>query len=560
MKKWVLGIGGSDHDFSATLASGTDIRVSIEEERLSRVKHGPSLWYQNPIARSLNYCLDACGICLTDIDHVVSSDSLPIKVRDELASIPISLYSHHLCHAASAYVMLPPKSRAAILVYDGWGSNVLSSKEQRYRRETFSFYLAGPDGISCLGQRLGLSRNEPDDYPIGVCDSIGMLYEIATSAIGFNIMDAGKTMGLAAYGQPLYYNVLRSFMTLGNEFGSCFECMTDSPHIYAAIREIIENGTNSFAVKADLACSIQVIINEVLMHCVNLFSGNSFDYLCLAGGCALNTVANSELIKRSPFSVPIVIPPHCSDAGLGLGALYLYTIENDCQAEITFKGGTVNPGIARPGRIYSSEDCQRAVNRVYPQLARDTSLDSLGALAGALAGGAVIGFFNGPSEIGPRALGGRSILADPRDGRVREVINRRFKGREPFRPLAPMVLAEEFDSYFQSAAHADPFMLKVADAKPRCLREAPAIVHADGTARVQVVGPDGDPVLRHLLYNFKELTGLPMLLNTSFNRRGEPIVESPADAVDSCLGMELDGLYLDGAFYRRAEVYTEHHK
>src|SRR5688572_4478815 len=192
----------------------------------------------------------------------------------------------------------------------------------------------------------------------------------------------------------------------------------------------------------------------------------------------------------------------------------------------------------------------------YPQLVQDASVQCGSDLARVLAQGAIVGVLNGPSEIGPRALGGRSIFADPRDAMTRERLNRRIKHREPFRPLAPMVLRSRYSDYFLDDRCADPFMLKVARARERCNRDAPAVVHVDGTARVQVVPDDGDAFLVELLRAFEASTGVGVVINTSFNRRGEPIVESPADAVDAFLGMELDGLYMDGAFYRRSEPFS----
>ena len=194
-----------------------------------------------------------------------------------------------------------------------------------------------------------------------------------------------------------------------------------------------------------------------------------------------------------------------------------------------------------------------AIQQFYPRLSLDPSVCKTQDLARLLADGEVIGVFNGPSEIGPRALGGRSILADPMKVSVRERINRLVKKREPYRPLAPIVLEQKYDEYFHDRRHADPYMLKIARVRERCRREAPAVVHVDGTARVQIVGEDGDPFLVDLLNDFEAITGRGVLLNTSFNRRGEPIVESPLDAVDAFVGMQLDGLYFDGEFYRLAK-------
>jgi carbamoyltransferase len=268
----------------------------------------------------------------------------------------------------------------------------------------------------------------------------------------------------------------------------------------------------------------------------------------------LNAVANTFLIEHASFSAPVIIPPYADDSGIALGALWLYARNRDgSNPHMTFRGAPVAPAIARPGREYSDAEVLAAARNAYPRAAVDASIGGPEDLVPLLASGEVLGFFDGRSEFGPRALGGRSILADPRRAAVRERINRRIKQREPFRPLAPVVLASTYRDYFENARLADPYMIKVARATERCRREAPAVVHADGTARVQVVDDAAGTSLARLLRAFGRETGLPMLLNTSFNRRGEPIVESPADAFDAFLAMGLDGLYINGAFYRSAE-------
>jgi carbamoyltransferase len=317
------------------------------------------------------------------------------------------------------------------------------------------------------------------------------------------------------------------------------------------IEMLLLDGKGSFKVKADLAASLQAITNKTLLHCASFFRNYSIDVLCLSGGCALNTVANSFLVANSTLQVPIVIPPHSGDSGIALGALWLEQFRRNGSApHFTFRGQPLSPAISRPGRSYSKEERQSAVQQYYPRVALDASIITAVDLAHVIADGAIVGLFNKGSEIGPRALGGRSIIADPRSVMTREKINRLIKGREPYRPLAPIVLESKYDEYFLDDRNADPFMLKIAQVSEACRKLAPAVVHVDGTARVQVIPGDGDPFLIELLQEFERITGLGILINTSFNRRGEPIVESPVDAVDAFLGMGLDGLYLDGEFYR----------
>lgn len=554
MPRWILGLGGSDHDFSAALMCDGDIRVAIEQERLSRRKYGKTLWFESPVQKAIDYCLAAEGISMGDVSAIVSGDTLPARVRHDLRSNDLHLYPHHLCHAASAYMMLPRGAKAGVLVYDGFGSVCGPAEDELHcKRETFSFFVFHPEGHECVGRNLGTASVEGDDFPVVVTDSMGLLYELVTAVLGYDPMDAGKTMGLSSYGRPRHTGLLKSFIRYGEDPSEFFRCSLQDPEVAERLGRLLTRGPNAFAAKADLAASIQAIMDETALRSLRFFQNRGIGHLCISGGCALNTVTNSFLVEKSPLDVPISIAPYCGDAGLGFGALWLHEFEHSGRSpELSFRGMPLAPGLSRPGRIYSADERTAAVQQFYPRLSQDPSVRGTRDLAQALANGELIGVFNGRSEIGPRALGGRSIVADPAKVSVRERINRIVKRREPYRPLAPIVLEHRYDDYFHDRRHADPYMLKVARAREKCLREAPAVVHVDGTARVQVVGEGGDPFLSGLLHDFEALTGRSVLLNTSFNRRGEPIVESPLDAVDAFVGMRLDGLYLDGEFYRLA--------
>lgn len=553
---WRLGIGGSNHDTSAVIVNDMDIRVAIEQERLSRRKHGGAYWYENPVQRSIDYCLDAEGIGIDDVDAIVAADTIPATLRHALRGRTLREYSHHLCHAASAYLMLPRGTKAGVLVYDGFGSvrGVAPGDCHRELRETLSFFFFGPEGYREMGCTTGLGFIEREEFPIGVTNSIGMFYELVTAMLGYDLMESGKTMGLAAYGTPRYVNVLEQFIGYGTTPIDCFQCRTDDPRLTSTIDELLLRQGGSFSVRADMASSAQYIVNKALLNASSFFIGMDIDHLCLSGGCALNTVATSWLVDHSPLNVPITSPAHCGDAGLGLGAVWLETFERTSTLPIfSFRGDTVKPHLARPGRLYSANERRSAALDFYPRLALDPSVVCADQLAKTIADGAIVGVFNGRSEIGPRALGGRSILADPRSPLIRERLNREMKRREPFRPFAPLVLQSRYSTYFLDERFADPYMLKVARVTPRLASDAPAVVHIDGTSRPQVVeDQEGDPFLVSLLLAFERLTGVGILLNTSFNRRGEPIVESPADAIDAFLGLGLDGLYLDGDYYRAA--------
>ncbi len=552
MQKWLLGLGGSNHDFSAALMCGNDIRVCIEAERLTRRKHGLAHWYENPLKKSIDYCLTAEGILIDQIDLIVSSDVLPARVRHDLRDIPVKSFPHHLCHAASAYMMLPPQAKAGVIVFDGYGSIVDKGTDPDTNlRETISLFVFGPEGYKRIGGAVGIGQVESDEFGIGVTNSIGMLYEVITGLLDFAPMESGKTMGLSSHGTPQYLNALEEFVTYGDDVSDCFRCATDEPALIARVEQILMAHHGSFSVKADLAASVQMLVNKTLLHCAGFFKIQNIDYLLVSGGCGLNTVANTFLEQHSTRGIPIVVPPHCGDAGLGLGAMWLHLFEKQgVSPSLTFRNQKLSPAISRPGRQYSKEEHRVAVQQFYPRIAIDASVSSPRDLARVLAQGAIVGVMNGRSEIGPRALGGRSILADPRSSMVREKINRLIKHREPFRPFAPIVLSSHYEKYFVDSRCADKFMLKTPRATDICRRDAPAIVHIDGTARVQVVAEDGDSFLIELLREFFEITGVGILLNTSFNRKGEPIVETPLDAIDAFLGMGLDGLYIDGAFYR----------
>ena len=554
MPRWVLGLGGSDHDFSAALMCDGDIRVAIEQERLSRRKYGRTLWFESPVQKAIDYCLAAEGISMGDVSAILSSDTLPARVRHDLRSHDLHLFPHHLCHAASAYMMLPRGAKAGVLVYDGFGSVSGPAEDELHcKRETFSFFVFHPEGHECLGRNLGTATVEGDDFPVVVSDSMGLLYELVTAVLGYDPMDAGKTMGLSSHGRPRYADLLKTFIRYGEDPSEFFRCPLHDFEIAMTLEQLLSQRPNAFGAKADLAASVQAIMDETVLRALKFFQNRGIDHLCISGGCALNTVTNSFLVERSPLDVPVSVAPHCGDAGLGFGAFWLHEFEKTRRApELTYRGKPLAPGLSRPGRIYSADERTAAVQQFYPRLSLDPSVRGTRDLAQLLAEGELIGVFNGPSEIGPRALGGRSIVADPMKVSVRERINRVVKRRESYRPLAPVVLERRYDDYFHDRRHADPYMLKVARVRERCLREAPAVVHIDGTARVQVVGDDGDPFLSGLLNDFEVLTGRGVLLNTSFNRRGEPIVESPLDAMDAFVGMQLDGLYFDGEFYRLA--------
>ena len=542
----VLGLGGSCHDFSAAIARGTDIRVAIEEERLSRRKHGASWWYQNPVARSTDYCLKAEALELGAVDVVVSSELLPLRAQAAFPSGRLRLYPHHRCHAESALLVAPPAGRTGVIVYDGMGS-IRDRSANRADRETFSFWLLEDRKLIQIGETSGTSWIE-SDMESGSSNSIGHLYDLVTLVLGFGPFEEGKTMGLAAFGEPSFLPLLERHAHLGGNMDCCFEADPMATGLAHELEAALASSKNSFQARANLAASIQALIEKVLLHCWSLMAPSNPEVLAVAGGCGLNSVANGRLSSVLPASVPLIIPPFPGDAGLALGAIGIWARELDERAIMTFFGASDLTAVARPGRLYSQAELDAAVLAAYPRLAEDTAVKGPADIADRIAAGEIVGCFNGRSEMGPRALGGRSIFASPRHASTRERLNRQIKRREPFRPLAPMVLASRFDAFFSDPRQADSFMIKVAAVRPERQADIPAVVHVDGTARVQVI-PDEDPFIGAILRALEEKTDIPIMINTSFNRRGEPIVETPGDAVDAFLGLGLDGLWLENRYF-----------
>jgi carbamoyltransferase len=548
--EWILGFGGSTHDFSAALSRGSDIQVAVEAERVSRVKYGHPAWFGDPLRGAAEYCLAAADVSIDQIARRTSSDLLASRTLQEW---DIHAYPHHLCHAASAVMMLPPATRACVIVYDGNGS----AREVHPGRplpseltiETFSFFEFADCQLRRLGGTYGQRQTEWLGLFDGGTNSAGQLYELVTVMLGFQRTEAGKTMGLAAWGKPRLREALHEHLEIGQTMQDVLTVDPFAGELQERITRHLHDAHDPFSARADLAASAQAVLDECLLRCYDLIADLDFDVLCVAGGCGLNTVSNGVLAERLAKQRRLLVPPHAGDAGIALGSLWLDARERTDEAfQMTLAGRPLMPHVGRPGRAYPASRIRHAIGEALPGASYDPGVSSPPQLARVLARGDIVGVFNGSSEIGPRALGGRSILADPRSSARKERINREIKHREPFRPLAPMILAEHFSSYFAPPGAANEFMLVIAQANDTCAQLAPAVVHVDGSARVQVLGKDGDPFLVALLEAFNALTGVPILLNTSFNQAGEPIVETPEEAIAAALAMQLDGLWLDGHY------------
>jgi len=594
---YLLGISAYYHDAAACLVSDGEIVAAAQEERFTRKKHDAGF-----PSHAIRYCLDEAKIRPDEIDYVVFYDkpfvkferlletylafapqglksfitALPVWLKDKLFQKTVIsdelqdlwgkhidwaerlLFSeHHLSHAASAFFP-SPFNDAAVLTMDGVGEWTTTS-------------LA-------LGSGNTLSVHKEIHFP----HSLGLLYSAFTYYTGFKVNSGEyKVMGLAPYGEPKYAKLIRDHLidikedgsfaldmsyfnyctglTMTNEkFDKLFGGPPRKPESQLAQREM------------DLAASIQAITEEVVIGLAKgIAKSTGQKNLCLAGGVALNCVANGKLLRENVFD-NIWIQPAAGDAGGALGAaLGAYHIMLN-QPRTVAKGIDGMKG-SYLGPEYQHADVTERLTRCGAVFSKHSEEEVIELTAQALAAGKAVGWMNGRMEFGPRALGGRSILADPRSPTMQKLLNLKVKFRESFRPFAPSVLREDVAEWFEMDADS-PYMLLVADVvkskrRPMTNEEQalfgidklnvprsslPAITHVDYSARVQTVHKETNPRYYKLIKRFKEITGCPVLVNTSFNVRGEPIVCTPEDAFRCFMGTELDVLVVANTFMQKA--------
>jgi carbamoyltransferase len=543
-----LGLGGSNHDFSACLVDGGDIVSGIEEERISRIKY--SVGVNSMFNESWRYCLDAHRVSLEDVDAIVADDTLLPSAYFRFRS-KTTLIRHHLSHAASTF--LPsPFPRAAILVVDGAGSLI-----DEHGVETMTTALGDGSTITELTKVFGTNwstdgLNRAKIYQAGDADhSLGYMYKAVSRAIGFVLYEEkdwylsedGKTMGLAPYGTQRYCEEFRKYRNLLPD--GRYELHLKNGGLLDFIEHALDSftGDERFARGADLAYAAQDLLEETLIHAARqLHADTGLTELCLAGGVALNCVANGKILRETAFE-NIFVQPAAGDGGCAVGnAYYGYHVLGGMPRD---RGPSTTQRPQRHaylGRSYTDTEITVALassGLPYQKVEAPARL-----AATALARGCLLGWFTGGSEFGPRALGHRSIVADPRRAEMKDILNARVKHRESFRPFAPAVLAEYVSEYFDLSIES-PYMLLVAPVRPEKQGDVPAIVHVDGTARVQTVTRAENGRYRELIEWFHRLTGVPVILNTSFNDRGEPIVETPSQALAFFGPSKLDYLVLE---------------
>ena len=592
MSKSILGISAYYHDSAAALVIDGDIIAAAQEERFSRKKHDAGF-----PTHAVRYCLEEAGISLEDLDYVVFYDkplikferlletylafvpsgfksflaSMPVWLKDKLflkttlkkelaalisggkgkeSDVPPLLFSaHHKSHAASAFFP-SPYEKAAVLCLDGVGEWATSSV--------------------WLGEGHSLQAQWEIDFP----HSLGLLYSAFTYYTGFRVNSGEyKLMGLAPYGEPEYVDLILdnlldvkadgsyrldmsyfNYATGLTMTNSKFDALFGGPPRKAE-SEITQR-------EMDIARSIQVVTEEVVLKIArNVHKELGVDYLCLAGGVALNCVSNGRILREGPFR-DIWIQPAAGDAGGALGAalsVWHEYLDNPRQ---------VNGNDSMRGAYLGPRSSERAIQDYLDSVnARYETLDDdalIPRLAEVLDGENVVGWAQGRMEFGPRSLGGRSIIGDPRSQKMQSVMNLKIKYRESFRPFAPAVKADRVSDWFEIDRRS-PYMLLVAPVKedkrlamteqqqqlfgieklniPRS--QIPAITHVDYSARIQTVHSDTNPRFYKLLDAFEARTGCPVLVNTSFNVRGEPIVCTPEDAYRCFMRTEMDYLVLE---------------
>jgi len=537
----VLGINAVFHDPAAALVVDGRIVAAAEEERFNRRKHGkrpvPFSTWELP-EQSARWCLEEGGIDVTQLDAIAysydpnlapsSGDDITADGWEPLrtlfarraplflsAAFPgldptkVTFVPHHLAHAASA-CMAAPFPSSAVMTIDGRGENTshLAGRWRDGRIEVIS------------EQRLP--------------HSLGLMYEEVTDHLGFlRSSDEYKVMALAAYGKPAWLDVMRNIVRTHD--GGFHVQPMDWNELAPAARS--EKWSRAHA---DLAASVQARLEEVLLELVSwLHERTGERYLTLAGGVALNCVANARLFAEGPFH-DIWVQPASGDAGTALGAaLYIASQHGDRIQPMTS---------AALGRRWSDDQLEEWLRRARVGFERPD--DIARAAAEVIAADGTVGWFQGRSEFGPRALGHRSLLANPRRAENLARLND-IKGREQFRPVAPMVLAERSAEIFEGKLPS-PYMLFTHNVRRGWRERVAAIVHVDGSARVQTVDRREEPLVARLLDNVDELTGVPVVVNTSLNTASRPMVDDPRDALECFGSTPLDALAIGPFLVRRA--------
>ncbi|MGI8884623.1 MAG: carbamoyltransferase family protein [Pyrinomonadaceae bacterium] len=560
---YILGLTTLGDSAAAIIKDG-EIVAAAEEERFTRKKHQSGFPFL-----AVQYCLDEAGITIADVEHIglywkpwvlrhkamqavkaalispsmfkartdrgvtgVGSSYLgmfkyPSLIRERFGKSDFKFHylDHHQTHAASAFFVSPFET-AAILTWDGTGE------------DTTTLFCKGAGNKIEVLKRIKLPH------------SLGQFYSAVTNYIGFDMFtgDEWKVMGLAAYGKPEYYDFLsKRVLTTDGNGGFNLNIRVLDHHLakhYQFSDEVSKElggprakGEELTERHWNIAASAQRVLEATAIHLVKQIKEmTGEENLCMAGGVAFNSVMNGRIFHETPFK-RFYVQPAAGDAGCSLGsALMIWHQKLNNPRKFVMNHSYWGPK-------FSNEECQAALTEAG--LKYETQPDDvlLPKLAKMISEGAIIGWFQGRMEWGPRALGARSFVADPRQADLREALNHKVKLREWFRPLAPSML-EEYGREVFGKEHHDPFMITVIEVAEDYKSKIPAVVHVDGTARPQMVNKEVNPRYWNLINEFKKLTGIPMLLNTSFNIQ-EPIVCTPQDAIKTFKNANFDALVLE---------------
>ena len=573
----ILGINAYHADSSAAIFVDGKLIAAIEEERFRRVKH----WAGFP-ELSIAFCLKEAGIGYGDVDYFSIGRDPKAKflkklvflaknpggsymaVRDRLTNskkiasidqelsrlsgLPVSAFSgkikqveHHRSHIASAF-FASPFDKAACLTIDGSGDFTTT--------------------MTAIGSGNQIEVLDSVDFP----HSIGIFYTAFTQLLGFpHYGDEYKVMGMAPYGEPKFVDKLADVVKLTDD--GLFKLNLD--YFRTATQGIISYGEDNAPIVAplyaekmvaafgpvrkkeepltqyhkDMAASVQVFTEQLIFHLLeNLHKKTGLENVCIAGGVAQNSVANGKILSNTSFK-NVYIPSAGHDAGISMGAaLYTQHVSVDMKRQPAIRS-------AYTGSQFSNEAIKEmldAKNIAYTEL-KDAELFE--RISDCMINGGVVGWFSGRAEFGPRALGGRSIIADPRRTDAKEILNTKIKRRESFRPFAPSILKEYVADFFEITGEV-PFMEKVYPIRKEKHAEIPAVTHVDGTGRLQTVDADVSPRYYQLIETFRKKTGIPILLNTSFNEN-EPIVNAPEEALACYLRTNMDMLVMENILLER---------
>lgn len=564
----ILGISAFFHDSSACLIKDGIIMAAAEEERFTRKKHDLGFPF-----KAIEYCLKECNASINDVNYIAYYEKPILKferiLRQFLESFPmgyIAFYrtmpswvneklrvrhiikrklkfkgnvffiDHHLAHAASSYLM-SPFGEAAILIIDGVGEMATTS----------------------LGYAKGneIILNKEINFP----HSLGLLYSTFTVHLGYKANDHEyRVMGLAAYGKPVYYDRLKKLINICEDgsyklnmdyFVYHYKMSMPSKKFIDEFGSIRKKNEEITQRHKDLAASVQKLTEELLfLMANNLHKTTGMKNLCLAGGVALNSVANGKILRNTQFE-NIYIQPAAGDGGTSIGAAAYtyysilkndrYFVLNSASLGPSYSNAEIKVFLEKNGINYNYIDDEKNMIKKVAKMIYESN---------------VIGWFQGRMEFGPRALGNRSILSNPCNPKMQEILNLKVKHREGYRPFAPVICAEDAKDYFEcdkKMQQPSDFMLMVYPIKKNKQKLIPAVVHVDGSGRLQTINRKQNSRYYDLIKEFGKLSKIPILINTSFNIRGEPIVCKPEDAYKCMMGTGIDYLVIGNFIIARKD-------